>query len=90
MPLWRGLMPPIAPHLPAFFRERLPLQRGASAPTGASDASTLQLLLASVSQRLPLQPSALCLEPLEAPMGMDFLAYLAAERGNSPRTRHTR
>jgi hypothetical protein len=49
-----------------------------------------QLLFAYVSQRLPLQPSELCLEHLDAPIVMDLLAYLEAERGNSPRTRNTR
>jgi integrase/recombinase XerD len=50
----------------------------------------LQRLFAYVSQRLHRQPSKLCLEHLDAPMGLDFLAYLEAERGNRPRTRNTR
>jgi integrase/recombinase XerD len=83
-------MPPIAPHLTAFLRERRPLQRGARAHTCASYAYTVQLLFASVSQRMHLRPAALGLEPLDAPMVMAFLAYLEAERGNRPRTRNTR
>jgi integrase/recombinase XerD len=83
-------MTPIAPHITAFLRERLPLQRGASAHTCESYAYTFQLLFAYVSQRMHLRPSDLCLEHLDAPMVMDFLAYLEAERGNSPRTRNTR
>ena len=83
-------MTPIAPHITAFLRERLPLQRGASAHTCASYAYTFQLLLTYVSQRVHLRPSDLCLEHLDAPMVMDFLAYLEVERGNSPRTRNTR
>ena len=38
-------MTPIAPHRTACLRERLPLHRGASAPTGDSDAYAFQLLL---------------------------------------------
>ena len=83
-------MTPIAPHITAFLRERLPLQRGASAHTCARYAYTFQLLLTYVRQRVHLRPSDLCLEHLDAPMVRDFLAYLEVERGNSPRTRNTR
>jgi integrase/recombinase XerD len=83
-------MTPLAPHITAFLRERLPLQRGASAHTCESYAYTFQLLLTYVSQRLHLRPSDLCLEHLDAPIVMDFLAHLEEERGNSPRTRNTR
>ena len=37
-------MTPIAPHITAFLRERLPLQRGASVHTCESYAYTFQLL----------------------------------------------
>ena len=83
-------MTPIAPHITAFLRERLPLQRGASPHTCESYAYTFQLLFTYMSHRLHLQPSALCLEQLDAPIVMDFLAYLETERGNSPSTRNTR
>src|SRR5919108_4179243 len=83
-------MTPIAPHITAFLRERLPLQRGASPHTCESYAYTFQLLFTYMSHRLHLQPSALCLEQLDAPLVMDFLAYLETERGNSPSTRNTR
>ena len=83
-------MTPIAPHITAFLRERLPLQRGASPHTCTSYAYTFQLLFTYMSHRLHLRPSALCLEHLDAPIVMDFLAYLEAERGNSPSTRNTR
>jgi hypothetical protein len=83
-------MPPIAPPITAFFRERLPLQRGASAPTCARYAYTFQLLFPSMRQRLHLRPSARCLEPLDAPIGRDVLASLETERGHRPSTRHTR
>ena len=54
-------MTPIAPHITAFLRERLPLERGASAHTCDSYAYTFQLLFTFASQRLHLTPSALCL-----------------------------
>ena len=83
-------MTPIAPHITAFLRERLPLQRGASAHTCESYAYTFQLLFTYMSHRLPLRPSDLCLEHLDASVVMDFLAYLETERGNSASTRNTR
>jgi integrase/recombinase XerD len=83
-------MTPLAPHLTAFLREWLPLQRGASPHTCESYAYTFQRLLTSASQRLHQRPSDLGLEYLDAPMVMDFLASLEAERGNRPSTRHTR
>ena len=55
-----------------------------------SYAYTFQLLFTFASQRLHLRPSALCLEQLDAPLVMDFLAHLEAERGNSASTRNTR
>jgi integrase/recombinase XerD len=83
-------MTPIAPHITAFLRERLPLQRGASVHTCESYAYTFQLLFTYMSHRLHLRPSDLSLEHLDAPMVMDFLAYLETERGNSASTRNTR
>jgi integrase/recombinase XerD len=50
----------------------------------------LQWLCACASARLALTPSALCLEPLEAQLGMDFLAHLETQRGHGPSTRNTR
>lgn len=83
-------MTPIAPHITAFLRERLPLERGASAHTCDSYAYTFQLLFTFASERLRLTPSALCLEHLDAALVMDFLAHLETERGNSARTRNAR
>jgi hypothetical protein len=39
-------MTPVAPHITAIWRKRLPLQRGASAHACESYAYTFQLLLA--------------------------------------------
>jgi integrase/recombinase XerD len=66
-------MTPIAPHVSAFLRERLPLQRGASAHTCDSYAYAFQLLFEFASVRLRITPSALALEQLDAPCIMDFL-----------------
>jgi integrase/recombinase XerD len=83
-------MTPIASHITAFLRERLPLQRRASHHTCESYAYTFQLLFAFASARLALTPSDLCLEHLDAQLVMDFLAHLETQRGNGPSTRNTR
>jgi integrase/recombinase XerD len=83
-------MTPIAPHMSAFLRDRLPVQRGASAHTCESYAYSFQLLFEFASKRLRVTPSALALEQLDAPLIMDFLADLETERHNSPRTRNLR
>jgi site-specific recombinase XerD len=83
-------MTPIAPHITAFLRERLPLQRGASVHTCTSYAYTFQLLFTFASQRLHLRPSALGLEQIDAPLVMEFLAHCETARGNSASTRNTR
>ena len=83
-------MTPIAPHLTAFLRERLPLQRGASVHTCDSYAYAFQLLLQFASNRFRVTPSALSLEHIDAPLVMDFLHSLETERRNTPRTRNAR
>lgn len=83
-------MTSIAPHITAFLRERLPLQRGASEHTCDSYTYAFQLLFQFASERLGSSPSALCLEQLDAPLVMDFLQSLESERHNSPRTRNAR
>jgi integrase/recombinase XerD len=83
-------MTPIAPHMSAFLRERLPLQRGASDHPCDSYAYAFQLLFQFASKRLQTMPSALALEQLDAPLIMEFLHSLETERHNSPRTRNAR
>ena len=83
-------MTPIAPHITAFLRERLPIQRGASVHTCESYAQSFQLLFEFASRKFGVTPSALFLEQIDARLVMDFLAHLEADRGNSPRTRNTR
>lgn len=83
-------MTPIAPHITAYLRERLPLERGASPHTCDSYAHTFQLLLEFASTRYKVTPSKLYLEQLDAPLIMDFLADLESSRGNCPKTRNAR
>jgi len=83
-------MTPVAPHITAFLRERLPLQRGASEHTSDSYAYAFQLLFQFASERLGVTPSALYVEQLDASFVMDFLQHLETERHNSPRTRNAR
>jgi integrase/recombinase XerD len=80
----------IAPHISAFLRERLPLQRGASVHTCDSYACSFLLLFEFASRRFGVTPSALSLEQIDASLVMDFLAHLEAGRGNSPSTRNVR
>ena len=80
----------IAPHITAFLRERLPVERRASVHTCDAYAYAFQLLFEFASLRLGVQPSALHLESLDAPLVMAFLEYLQDERRNSPSTRNAR
>ena len=83
-------MTAIAPHIAAFLRERLPVQRGASEHTCKSYAYAFQLLFQFASHRYKVTPSKLQLEQIDAPLVTDFLEHIEVERGNSPRTRNTR
>ena len=80
----------IAPHITAFLREWLPLQRGASAHTCETYAYAFKLLFEYASRRFRTTPSSLQLEQIDAPLIMEFLVYLESERGNSPDTRNAR
>jgi site-specific recombinase XerD len=83
-------MTPLAPHLTAFLRERLPRERAASPHTCDAYAYAFQLLLSFAAKRLCTQPSALMLEQLDVPLILAFLEDLEATRANSPRTRNAR
>jgi len=83
-------MTPIAPHITAFLRQRLPLERGASAHTCESYAYSFQLLFEFASRRFGMAPCELSLEQIDSTLIMDFLAYLEAQRGNSASTRNVR
>lgn len=83
-------MTPLAPHLTAFLRERLPHERRASPHTCDAYAYSFQLLLRFAAKRLRTPPSAMMLEQLDVPMVLAFLDDLESTRGNSPRTRNAR
>ncbi len=83
-------MTAIAPHITAFLRERLPVQRGASEHTCQRYAYAFQLLFHYVSERYNVTPSELELEQLDAPMIMDFLEQIETKRGNTASTRNAR
>ena len=83
-------MTALAPHITAFLRHRLPVERSASPHTCDSYAYAFQLLLTFASRKLAVPPSALHLEHLDTPLVLAFLADLQAARGNSPRTRNAR
>lgn len=83
-------MTPIAPHITAFLRERLPQQRGASEHTCDSYAYCYQLLFQFASDRFQVTPSELHLEQIDAALVMDFLAYIESHRGNVPSSRNVR
>jgi len=73
-----------------FFLRRLIAERGVSGHTIASYRDTFELLLRYLERRTGRTPSALTLEDLDAPVILDFLDHLEAERDNSPRTRNLR
>lgn len=83
-------MTSIAPHISTFLRERLPRQRGASEHTCATYAYAFKLLFEFASARFRVPPSQLTLEQLDAPLIMDFLDSLEANRGNCVSTRNAR
>ena len=83
-------MNPIAPHITAYLRERLPQQQGASPHTCDSYAHTFRLLFEFASARFKVTPSKLYLEQIDAPLVMDFLTHLESSRSNSAQTRNVR
>jgi len=83
-------MTPIASHITAFFRERLPIEQAASPHTCSNYAYTFMLLFDFVSKQLNISPSSLHLEHIDAPLVLAFLESLEATRANCPSTRNVR
>jgi integrase/recombinase XerD len=81
---------PIAPHLTAFFEQRLPMERRVSENTRDSYAYAFQLLLTFASKRLQVKPSQLAVEQIDAPLVLAFLNDLETTRGNGPSSRNIR
>jgi site-specific recombinase XerD len=83
-------MTPLAPHITAFLRQRLPIERAASPHTCDTYAYAFRLLFEFASRKHGVPPSALSLEHLDAALVLEFLAHLQTARGNGPRTRNAR
>jgi integrase/recombinase XerD len=83
-------MTSLAPHITAFLRQRLPIERAASPHTCDTYAYAFRLLFEFASRKHSVPPSALSLEHLDAALVLEFLAHLQTARGNGPRTRNTR
>ena len=83
-------MTDIAPHITAFLRQRLGVERAASPHTCDTYAYAFQLLFAFASQKLGIPPSALQIEHIDAPLVLAFLEHLQSNRSNTPRTRNAR
>lgn len=81
---------PLAPHLTAFFEQRLRVERRVSENTRDSYAYAFQLLLTFASKRLQLAPSQLTVEQIDAPLVVDFLNDLEITRDNGPSSRNIR
>ena len=82
--------PLLAPHVQAFFAEYLSQQRRLSPQTIMSFRDTFRLLLMFLRDQTGVEPSALRLADVDAPVVLSFLTYLEQERGNSVRSRNIR
>jgi site-specific recombinase XerD len=83
-------MTPVAPHITAWLRQRLPVERGASPHTCDAYAYAFQLLFSFAAERLRVAPSDLAFEQLDAPLILAFLEHIQRVRGNGPSTRNAR
>lgn len=83
-------MTAIAPHLTAFFQQRLPFERNVSRHTSDSYAYAFKLLLEYASKRYQVRPSQLDIEQIDAPFVVSFLNHLETTRANSPSSRNAR
>jgi integrase/recombinase XerD len=83
-------MTALAPHLTAFFQERLAVELHASVNTCDSYAYAFKLLLGYASKRLKCTPSRIELEQIDAPLVVAFLNDLQATRANGSGSRNAR
>ena len=83
-------MTSIAPHITAFLKQRLAVERGVSENTSDSYAYTFSLLFAYSSEHLKVRPSELLFEQMDAPLVASFLEHLEKVRGNKPNSRNVR
>jgi integrase/recombinase XerD len=80
----------IAPHVQAFFADYLCQQRRLSPQTISSCRDTFRLLRMFLRDHTGVEPSALRIADVDAPVVLRFLTYLEQERGNSVRSRNIR
>ncbi|MBA3396163.1 MAG: site-specific integrase [Deltaproteobacteria bacterium] len=83
-------MTPLAPHLEAFFTDRLRRQKSVSPNTVAAYRDAFCLLLRFAQARLGKDPSKFTLTDIDASLVAAFLDSLEKERGNAVRTRNVR
>jgi integrase/recombinase XerD len=83
-------MTTLAPHVSAFFEERLTLERRVSDNTRDSYAYAFKLLLEYAHKRLKVVPSRLELEQIDAPLVVGFLNDLETTRSNGANSRNVR
>lgn len=83
-------MTPLAPHITAFLRERLPRERGASEHTCDTYAYSFKILFEFASVRLKIPPSQFSIEHIDATLVLAFLAHIETHRKNCPSTRNIR
>jgi integrase/recombinase XerD len=83
-------MTALAPHVSAFFQERLALERRASVNTQDSYAYAFRLLLDYANKRLKVAPSRLELERIDASLVVGFLNDLETTRSNTASSRNVR
>jgi site-specific recombinase XerD len=81
---------PIAPLITSFLREHMPTEQGCSPHTCETYAHAFRLLFIFASTRLATKPSKICLEQIDAPLILDFLAHIESQRGNCAATRNGR
>jgi integrase/recombinase XerD len=80
----------LAPHITAFLRERLPVDRRASEHTCDTYAHAFRLSFQYAATSLAKTPSQLHLEQIDAKMVLSFLHHIETERKNGPVTRNGR
>jgi site-specific recombinase XerD len=83
-------IPTLANLLSAFFVRYLAAERGVSPHTIASYRDSIKLLLKFAASQCGRVVDRLCMEDLNAPLVLDFLADLEINRGNATRTRNAR
>jgi site-specific recombinase XerD len=68
----------------------MPTEQGCSPHTCETYAHAFRLLFVFASARLAIKPSQICLEQIDAPLILDFLAHIETQRNNCAATRNGR